>query len=229
VPLLVVFVIVELRRERPAVDPRLLTRVPFASAVFGVFGATVVLHGVFLAVPLLVEIVLAQSPATSGAVLLGVAGVSALVAPFGGRLSDRRGRRALAVSGGLVIAAGAAGLATPVGSGSVATIAILLGVIGLGLGLAGSPRQAAAFEAIERSRLGMAAGTYYTGRYLGGVVGASVAGAILGAAVTGERVELTFGVLAVAAVGVAVVSLGLRGATAAGRPSDGAGRQPAAA
>ena len=32
----------------------------------------------------------------------------------------------------------------------------------------------------------MAAGTYYTGRYLGGVVGASLAGAILGDALTSE-------------------------------------------
>ena len=42
----------------------------------------------------------------------------------------------------------------------------------------------------------MAAGTYYTGRYLGGVLGASLAGAVLGAAVTGAGVTLGFGLLA---------------------------------
>ncbi|HSL97469.1 MAG TPA: MFS transporter, partial [Candidatus Deferrimicrobiaceae bacterium] len=228
-PLLVAFLLVELRRERPAVDPRLLAQRPFAAAVLGVFGATIVLHGTFLVVPMLVEIVLEQSPATSGSVLLGVAAVSALVAPFGGRLSDRRGRRALAVAGGLVMALGVAGLATPVGAGSVVLIALLLGVVGLGFGLAGSPRQAAAFESIERSRLGMAAGTYYTGRYLGGVVGASVAGAIVGSTVTAEGVELTFAVLAVAAVGVAIASLGLRAAPAGGRPAAAGGHAPTAA
>ena len=229
IPLLIAFLLVELRHERPAVDPRLLTRRPFAAAVLGVFGATIVLHGTFLVIPLLVEIVLAQSPATSGAVLLGVAAVSALVAPFGGRLSDRRGRRAIAVSGGLVTALGVAGLSTPAGAGSVAMIAVLLGVVGLGFGLAGPPRQAAAFESIERSRLGMAAGTFYTGRYLGGVVGASAAGAIVGSTVTAERVELTFAVLAVAAIGVAVASLGLRAAPAGGRPAAVADHPPTAA
>jgi hypothetical protein len=57
----------------------------------------------------------------------------------------------------------------------------------------------------------MAAGTYYTGRYLGGVVGASIAGAILGAQVTAAGVSAGFTVLAAVGVGVAFVSLGLRG------------------
>jgi hypothetical protein len=58
----------------------------------------------------------------------------------------------------------------------------------------------------------MAAGTYYTGRYLGGVVGASVAGVILGAEVTATGISAGFGVLAAVGVAVALVSLGLRGA-----------------
>ena len=59
--------------------------------------------------------------------------------------------------------------------------------------------------------MGMAAGTYYTGRYLGGVVGASLAGAVLGVSVTTGGVSLGFGLLAAAALVVAVVSLWLPG------------------
>ena len=211
VPLLVAFVAVELRRDRPAVDPRLFLRRSFAAAVLGVFGATVILHGCFILVPLLVELLLGESPSTSGAVLLGIAGVGAIVAPLGGRVSDRRGRRVLAVVGGAITAIGLAALALPIGASSALIVAVLLCVVGLGLGLSGSPRQAAAFESIEPSRVGMAAGTYYTGRYLGGVVGASLAGAILGAQVTASGVSIGFGVLAVVGVGVALVSLGLSG------------------
>jgi EmrB/QacA subfamily drug resistance transporter len=212
VPLLAVLVVVEIRRERPAVDPRLFLRVPFAAAVLGVFGATVILHGSFILVPILVEVLLGETAATSGIVLLGIAGVGAIVAPFGGRASDRRGRRVLAVTGGIVTAAGLAALALPAGAGSALIVAGLLCVVGLGLGISGSPRQAAALESIEPSRVGMAAGTYYTGRYLGGVVGASVAGAILGAEVTATGISAGFGVLAAVGVGVALVSFGLRGA-----------------
>ncbi|HET7181967.1 MAG TPA: MFS transporter, partial [Candidatus Limnocylindrales bacterium] len=92
-PLAALFVWVELQRDRPAVDPRLFVNRPFAAALLGVFGATVILHGTFILVPLAVEELLHESASTSGIALLGIAGVAAVVAPFGGRLSDRRGRR----------------------------------------------------------------------------------------------------------------------------------------
>ena len=219
VPLLGVFVAVELRRQRPAVDPRLFLHRPFAGAVLGVFGSTLILHGTFILVPFLVEVLLNESPTTSGIVLLGVAAVGAIVAPFGGRLSDRHGRRVLVVIGGLIMAAGLGALALPVGNGSAIAVAVLLGVVGLGSGIGGSARQAAAFDAIEQPRLGMAAGTYYTGRYLGGVVGASIAGAILGSQVTFAGVSLGFGLLAVTGLGVAIVSLALPGRRRAASPA----------
>jgi EmrB/QacA subfamily drug resistance transporter len=209
-PLLVLFVLVELRHPRPAVDPRLLVHRPFAAALAGVFGATVILHGSFILVPLAVEEVLHQSAAVSGIALLGLAGVGAIVSPFGGRASDRRGRRLLVVAGASISAIGLALLAIPGSTASVLGIAALLAIVGLGNGLT-SPRQAAALESIEPARVGMAAGTYYTGRYLGGVVGASLAGAILGTTVTASGVSTGFLVLAGVGVAVAIVSLGLPG------------------
>ena len=119
VPLAIAFVRVELRSAHPAVDPRLFASRPFSAAVAGVFGNTVVLHGCFLVVPLLVERLLGETPTTSGLVLLGISGVAALVAPFAGRLSDRRGRRLPVVAGSLVTAAGLALLAMPVAAASV--------------------------------------------------------------------------------------------------------------
>jgi EmrB/QacA subfamily drug resistance transporter len=208
-PLAAVFVVIELRHDRPAVDPRLFVNRPFTAALLGVFGGTVILHGTFILVPLAVEELLHESATTSGIVLLGLAGVGALVAPFGGRFSDRNGRRRVVVAGSAVSAVGLTLLAFGVGGTTVLSLALLLCVVGFGNGLT-SPRQAAAFESVERSRIGMAAGTYYTGRYLGGVVGASVAGALLGAQVTGAGVAAGFTVLAGVGIAVAVVSLGLR-------------------
>jgi EmrB/QacA subfamily drug resistance transporter len=220
VPLLAAFVALELRTDRPAVDPRLLLHRPFAAAALGVFGSTVILHGTFILVPLAVEAVLNESATTSGIVLLGLAGVGAVVAPFGGRVSDRRGRRSIVVAGSLVSAAGLAALAFPGVAASAAAILILLAVVGLGNGLT-SPRQAAALESVDASHVGMAAGTYYTARYLGGVVGASAAGAILGAQVTAPGVATGFAALAVVGVAVAIASLGLPGR----RPPASAGRE----
>ncbi len=211
------FVRYELATAHPAVDPRLFAQRPFAAAVGGVFGSTVVLHACFVLVPFLVERVLAGSAATSGLVLLGISGVGAIVAPFGGRASDRRGRRALVVAGSLVMAGGLAGLWSPAGGASFVSVGALLGIVGLGMGLSGSPRQAAAFETVPGGRIGMAAGTYYTGRYLGGVVGASLAGTVLATTVSAGAVSLGFGVLVAVAVAVAVASLGLPGLPTSGR------------
>ena len=141
--------------------------------------------------------------------LLAISAVGAIAAPIGGRLSDRYGRRLPVVAGSLCLTAGLVALWWFAADSSAAVIALLLGIVGLGLGLSGSPRQAAAMDAVTADRVGMAAGTYYTGRYLGGVIGASLAGAVLGATVTGAGVTLGFGLLALVGVAIVAVSFGL--------------------
>ena len=212
VPLiLIAFVRLELRTAHPAVDPRLFASRTFASAVAGVFLATIVLHATLVLVPLLVEVLQGGSPEATGVVLLGISALGAVAAPIGGRLSDRIGRRGPALAGSVAALIGLALLWQVAGSASLIVLGGLLALVGAGMGLAGSPRQAAALETVEASRVGMAAGTYYTGRYLGGVVGASVAGAVLGGAVTASGVTLGFGLLTAAAVALVVASAGLAG------------------
>lgn len=205
------FIAVELRSDHPAVDPHLVATPTFAAALAGVFGMTVILHGCFLVVPLLVERLQGGSAATTGLVLLGISAMWAIAAPFGGRLSDRVGRRMPAVAGAILTVIGLGILTIFGASATWLALAALLSLVGTGMGLAGSPRQTAAMEAVGPDRVGMAAGTYYTGRYLGGVAGASVAGAVLGSAVTPDAVSLVFAVLAVTGALVTVASLGLPG------------------
>ena len=211
VPLLVVFVRYELGAERPAVDPRLFTSRPFTAAVLGVLGATVVLHATFILVPLLVERLLDGSAETAGLVLLGISGLGAVAAPFGGRLSDRRGRRLPVVAGSICLTVGLVALWLVAAETTALVVGAFLGVVGFGLGFSGSPRQAAALESVSGDRVGMAAGTYYTGRYLGGVLGASLAGAVLGTEVTAAGVTQGFGLLVLVGAGLVVVSFGLPG------------------
>jgi EmrB/QacA subfamily drug resistance transporter len=209
IPLFVAFVRVELGTDRPAVDPRLFASRPFSAAVLGVLGATVILHGTFILVPLFVERLLGGTAETAGLVLLAVSGFGAVAAPFGGRLSDRLGRRRPVVAGSVCATTGLVALWLLASGSSAAVVGAALGVVGFGMGFAGSPRQAAALETVPAGRVGMAAGTYYTGRYLGGVLGASLAGAVLGTTVTGAGVTLGFGLLAIVGVAIAAVSLGL--------------------
>ena len=223
IPLLVLFIRFELAAERPAVDPRLFTSRPFTAAVLGVLGTTVVLHACFILVPLLIERLQGGTAETAGLVLLGISGLGAVAAPFGGRLSDRYGRRRPVVAGSVCLTAGLIALWLVAAGSTAAAVGAMLGVVGFGMGFSGSPRQAAAMDAIPTGRVGMAAGTYYTGRYLGGVLGASLAGAVLGTTVTAAGVTLGFGLLVLVGLAVVAVSFGLpdrpgRRVTVAGSP-----------
>jgi len=204
-----IFLMVELRADHPAVDLRLLATRAFAAALAGVFGMTVILHGSFLVVPLMVERLQGGSAAEAGVVLLGISDLWAVAAPIGGRASDRIGRRRPAVIGGVVTVFGLAALAALGASITTVVLAGCLALVGFGMGLAGSPRQTAAIETVSPDRVGMAASTYYTGRYLGGVVGASLAGAVLGSSVTPTGVSVVFTILTVVAVLVTQASIGL--------------------
>jgi len=223
--LLFLFVLIELRTEHPAVDPRLFASRSFAAAVVGVFGTTVILHGTLVLVPLLVERIQGGDAQTSGLVLLGISALGAIAAPIGGRRSDVVGRRQPAVIGTVASAIGLAALWLVAPGASTLGLGLLLALVGFGMGMAGSPRQTAALEMIEPERVGMAAGTYLTGRYIGGALGATLAGAVLGGTVTPAGVSTGFGILMVVAVGVAASSLLLPGrrANVAGRGATASG------
>jgi EmrB/QacA subfamily drug resistance transporter len=209
--LLFLFVLIERRTEHPAVDLQLFASRPFAAAVVGVFGTTVILHGTLVLVPLLVERIQGGDAQTSGFVLLGISALGAIAAPIGGRRSDVVGRRQPAVIGTVASVVGLAALWLVAPEVSALGLGLLLALVGFGMGMAGSPRQTAALEMIEPERVGMAAGTYLTGRYIGGALGATLAGAVLGGTVTPAGVSTGFGILAVVAVGVAASSLLLPG------------------
>jgi MFS family permease len=144
-------------------------------------------------------------------VLLGISALGAIAAPIGGRRSDVVGRRQPAVIGTIVSALGLAALWLVAPESSTLMLGLLLALVGFGMGLAGAPRQTAALETIESERVGMAAGTYMTGRYIGGAVGATLAGAVLGGTVTPAGIATGFALLTVVAIGVVVSSLFLPG------------------
>jgi EmrB/QacA subfamily drug resistance transporter len=208
--LLLVFLVLELRNPEPAVDLTLFRSRSFAAALIGVMGSTIVLHATLVLVPLLVERIQGGDPEASGLVLLGISAFGGVAAPLGGRWSDRAGRRVPVVVGCMVMTAALAVLWQVAGFTSALVVGILLSIVGLGMGLT-SPRQVAALETVGADRVGMAAGTYYTGRYLGGVLGASLAGAVLGARATPAGVSLGFGILTAVGIAIVVASLGLSG------------------
>jgi MFS family permease len=171
--------------ERSAVEahPQLfgiaLWRRPrFAAASAGVAFSNLAFYSLLISAPVLLARRHDWSSSEIAAALAALSAPTALLAPLGGRLSDRLGRRAPAVVGnGLVAAAGVPLVLDPVGSPAVLVACLVLA--GTGVGLSTAALQTAAIESVPAPLAGAAAGMYSTSRYLGSIVGTIALGSLI--------------------------------------------------
>ncbi len=165
------------RTPEPVVDPTLL-RIPALLA-----GALVValhnlgMYALLFMLPTTLERLFALGASGTSRIVVAMMVSMVIAAPIAGRLADRVGARVLALVGCIVALAGMvllrfAELATP------ESFIVPLVVLGLGMGLAASPSQAASMSAAPAERSGTAAGLLSTMRYLGGVAGILVLAAV---------------------------------------------------
>jgi len=174
VPLLVAagvwFVRRELCHPDPVLQPRFFAHPAFAAATGGMALSNLSMYVTLLALPIMLD----DRAVSVGTVLTVMTGLSVALAPVGGRLADRLGRRRPAVLGIGLMAAGLAPLAL---AGRDIAIPLLVGelaIIGVGLGLSSAAMQTAALEAIDPREAGVASGVYATGRYIGSILGSSL-------------------------------------------------------
>jgi NTE family protein len=184
VALLAAFARRSARHPAPVVDPALFRIRSFAVAnvatvVFGVgFYALLLCNVLFLTGVWRFDVVLAGAALTPGAV------TAALLAPLGGRAVERRGPRAVAVTGALVFAAGAAVLASRTGPAVDYAGAMLPGMLltGAGIGLTISSLGAAAVLDLPRARFATGSAVTACLRQIGAVLGIAVLIAVVGGA-----------------------------------------------
>lgn len=201
----------ELRHDDPVIHPRLFRIRSFAAANAGVGFGNLAFYTTLLAAPILLASRIGWSSVQVGLALTVLSAPWAVLAPVGGRIADRSGRRVPAVAGHVLAAAGLLPLAlvADVGTG---TLLACLGVAGVGFGLTTASLQTSAIEAVSPEQAGVAAGLFSTSRYLGSIAGSIVLAALLtstGAGVSGFRALAV--VIVAAAFLAALVSLGLRG------------------
>jgi len=148
------------RVDDPFLDPRLFRSVPFSSAALvslltGYAFATAIIGGAVF-----VDRVLYGGPDDQRL----VSGLAVRIVPL----------RAIAV-GGLVLSIGAlVAMSTWTPETSLATVALALGVFGLGFGLTVTPRSTAAVEAAGRRAFGTASAVVTVARMLGMAVGLAI-------------------------------------------------------
>ncbi|MGQ0464545.1 MAG: MFS transporter [Sporichthyaceae bacterium] len=213
------FVLVERRHPAPVLTLSVLKVRALAASVVAIACGNLAMYLVLLAIPLVVV------DHAAGVILAPMLAGAAVLAPVGGALADRWGRRAPAIAGNLLIAAAFAALIPLDLTERPVLTGLLLGAAGLGMGLSTAAVQTAGAEALPPAQAGLAAGVSSSARYLGSILGTSLL-AVLVSNGNGERVFAVAGASAgiAAAASLWIVASGgsrLRGASTAPRAPAG--------
>jgi EmrB/QacA subfamily drug resistance transporter len=177
--LLVAFVVVESRLERPMLDLSLFRRPAFAGASIAAFAMSAGMFSLFLYLTLYLQNTLGYGPLDTGLRFLPMTVVSFVAAPISGRLSQRIPMRVLFGVGLGLVGAGLL-LMRGLGPGSGWTH-LLPGLLlaGAGVGITNPALASTAVSVVAPHRSGMASGINNTFRQVGIATGIAAMGALL--------------------------------------------------
>jgi EmrB/QacA subfamily drug resistance transporter len=176
--LIVLFVIVERRQERPMLDLTLFQKPAFAGASIVAFAISSSMFSMFLYLTLYIQDVLGYTPLQAGLRFLPITLLSFFVAPLSGRLSVRVPVRLLLGCGLILVGIGLLTM-TAVDADSDWTVLIPGFILaGAGIGLINPPLASTAVGVVHHSRSGMASGINNTFRQVGIATGIAGLGAI---------------------------------------------------
>jgi MFS transporter, DHA2 family, multidrug resistance protein len=176
----VLFVIRQKRAANPLYDLRIASRSTFwvaAMAGIIVFGS---LMGVAFINQQYLQNVLGYNTLQAGAAILPAVIFMVLVAPRSAKLVQERGSRATLLLGQGILGLAFVGMLLLWGEGTnYLFVAIPLALMGMGVGLAGTPSSNSLTGSVPVRRVGMASGTADLQRDLGGALMTSIFGALL--------------------------------------------------
>ncbi len=167
----------ELAHSDPVLQPRFLGVRAFAAATVAIGLGNVALYGTLLALPLLLAHRDGWSSGKIGLALAALTVPMVALSPLGGRMADRLGHRVTALSGLAILAAAMLPLAIAGHRAGVPLLVCSMLGAGAGVGLSTPPLQTAGIEALDARHAGVASGLLSAGRYLGGIVAASLVAA----------------------------------------------------
>jgi EmrB/QacA subfamily drug resistance transporter len=190
--LLVLFLIVEIRQERPMLDLTLFRKPTFSGAVIAAFAVSSSLFAMFLYITLYFQNVLGYSPVQTGLRFLPLTMVSFFIAPPAGRLASRLPARVLMGTALALVAAALLLMQVDVGSSWTSLLPAFV-LAGLGLGILNPILAQTAVGVVPPARSGMASGINNTGRQVGVATGIAALGALFQHEVQTKATELAAG------------------------------------
>jgi EmrB/QacA subfamily drug resistance transporter len=187
VVLVVSFGFIEPRMGPSALIPSDVARnVPFAAACLATLMMSAVFFATVLYVPQFLQKILDQSPLESGAGMLPMLGLFALMAFFSGRIYERVGAKATITAGAACLAVGPFLLSLIEEDAGYGSFVLGLAVTGTGVGLFYPSVTTAAVTALDPARSSLAGGLVYMFQIAGGALGLGLTTAIFSSASEGE-------------------------------------------
>ena len=180
------FIVFEMRRTEPVLDPRFFRSVPFTGAVLTAISAFGALGGFLFLATLYLQDVRDMSALDAGLHMVPMAAAMAVGAVASSRVLARSGGRLPTVGAGAAMTAGALLLSGITTSWSTLHIVVVFAVFGLGSGMVNAPITQAAVSGMPFSQAGVASGIASTSRQVGTSLGVALSGSILAANLHGS-------------------------------------------
>jgi EmrB/QacA subfamily drug resistance transporter len=178
---LAAFIAVERRVARPMLPLADFARGPFAATNVASFVLGFAGYSSIFLLSLLLQQAQGWSPAATGWAMLPMFVSLAVSSAVAGRVTARRGPRPVMIAGYATMGVALSAMAVLTPESAYATEALLLVVLGFGMGLAIPATSAAAMAAAPRERSGMASATINATRQAGTAIGIALLGAVMNA------------------------------------------------
>ncbi len=185
----VAFVIVERRTENPLINLDFFKNRNFTGATTTIFVIDFSFGAMLFFLPEYFQDILGYTPTETGALLLPLTALMVIASPLGGKIAARVGPRPPIVIGltGMLIAI--YWISTLDLTTTYSDLWIPTAIMGFGIGLALTPMNLAAMNAVSRNHAGAASGILVTLSGLGATLGVAVTGAIFGELQTQNTID----------------------------------------
>ncbi|HVO55892.1 MAG TPA: MFS transporter [Solirubrobacterales bacterium] len=178
VALFAAFFVVERRAAEPLLDLSFFRHRNFSGATTSIFVIDFSFGALLFFLPLYFQEILDYSPIETGVLLLPLTGLMVVASPLGGRIAARTGPRPPIVAGLLAMAVAIFWISGLDLSTTYSELWLPTAIMGFGIGLALTPMNLAAMNAVSRDHAGAAAGVLVTLSGLGATLGVAVTGAL---------------------------------------------------
>lgn len=203
------FALWELHTDHPMLDVRFFEDPRFTAASLTITLAFFAMSGLLFFLSQYMQSVLGYTTLRAGLALIPVGVTMAIAAPSSARLDERFGSKATVVTG-MVIAAGAVGILSVAHTNSpYVLVAVVLGLLGLGLGWVMAPATNSIMGSLPLAKAGVGSAVNDTTRQIGGALGVAILGSVTNAVYrSGVQKTASYHVLPAAAQGVVRAGIG---------------------